>query len=158
MRWINWLLKWHLGHRLFHSSFWGRISETVALAQTFTIEPRPRHWQNYMFVFNPRWDMHSLRAKEIKDSPNSQAVPKILVYKKWLCLVPHWLRFLLFLQYSLAWLVSPSWLYQMLWDSPKFRTKENQRQPDFTSSPNTLIHWYHCDSDLYICLCPFPEG
>ena len=32
-----------------------------------------------MFVFNPRWDMHSLRAKEIKDSPNSQVVPKILV-------------------------------------------------------------------------------
>ena len=115
-------------------------------------------WQNIKFVFNPRWDMHSLRAKEIKDSPNSQAVPKILVHKKWHCLVPHWLRFLLFLQYSLAWLVSPSWLYQMLWDSPKFRTKENQRQPDFTSSPNTLIHWYHCDSDLYICLCPFPEG
>ena len=35
-----------------------------------------------MFVFNPRWDMHSLRAKEIKDSPNSQAVPKILVLLK----------------------------------------------------------------------------
>ena len=33
----------------------------------------------FMFVFNPRWDMHSLRAKEIKDSPNSQVVPKILV-------------------------------------------------------------------------------
>ena len=37
---------------------------------------------NFMFVFNPRWDMHSLRAKEIKDSPNSQAVPKILVLLK----------------------------------------------------------------------------
>ena len=36
----------------------------------------------YMLVFNPRWDMHSLRAKEIKDSPNSQAVPKILVLLK----------------------------------------------------------------------------
>ena len=35
-----------------------------------------------MFVFNPRWDMHSLRAKEIKDSPNSQAVPKILALLK----------------------------------------------------------------------------
>ena len=38
--------------------------------------------QIYMFVFNPRWDMHSIRAKEIKDSPNSQAVPKILVLLK----------------------------------------------------------------------------
>ena len=36
----------------------------------------------FMFVFNPRWDTHSLRAKEIKDSPNSQAVPKILVLLK----------------------------------------------------------------------------
>ena len=27
---------WHLGHRVFHSSSWGRIIETVALAQTFT--------------------------------------------------------------------------------------------------------------------------
>ena len=44
---------WHLGHRVFHSSSWGRIIETFALAQTFTIEPRPRHWQNFMFVFNP---------------------------------------------------------------------------------------------------------
>ena len=35
-----------------------------------------------MFVFNPRWDMHSFRAKEIKDSPNSQAVPKILILLK----------------------------------------------------------------------------
>ena len=35
-----------------------------------------------MFVFNLRWDMHSLTAKEIKDSPNSQAVPKILVLLK----------------------------------------------------------------------------
>ena len=35
-----------------------------------------------MFVFNPKWDMHWLRAKEIKDSPNSQAVPKILVLLK----------------------------------------------------------------------------
>ena len=26
--------------------------------------------------------MHWLKAKEIKDSPNSQAVPKILVHKK----------------------------------------------------------------------------
>ena len=36
----------------------------------------------FIFVFNPRWDMHSLRAKEIKDSSNSQAVPKILVLLK----------------------------------------------------------------------------
>ena len=36
----------------------------------------------FMLVFNLRWDMHSLRAKEIKDSPNSQAVPKILVLLK----------------------------------------------------------------------------
>ena len=36
----------------------------------------------FMFVLNPRWDMHSLRAKEIKDSPYSQAVPKILVLLK----------------------------------------------------------------------------
>ena len=36
----------------------------------------------FLFVFNPRWDMHSLRAKEIKDSLNSQAVPKILVLLK----------------------------------------------------------------------------
>ena len=36
----------------------------------------------YVFVFNPRWDMHSLRAKEIKDSLNSQVVPKILVLLK----------------------------------------------------------------------------
>ena len=35
-----------------------------------------------MFVFNPKWDMHWLRAKEIKDSPNSQTVPKILVFLK----------------------------------------------------------------------------
>ena len=35
-----------------------------------------------VFVFNPKWDMHWLRAKEIKDSPNSQAVPKILVLLK----------------------------------------------------------------------------
>ena len=35
-----------------------------------------------IFVFNPRWDMHSLRAKEIKDSSNSQAVPKVLVLLK----------------------------------------------------------------------------
>ena len=35
-----------------------------------------------MFVFIPKWDMHWLRAKESKDSPNSQIVPKILVYKK----------------------------------------------------------------------------
>ena len=93
--------------------------------------------RTYVFVFSPKWDMRWLRAKEIKDSPNSQAVPKILAHKKLYCLVPHWPRFLLFLQYSLAWLVSQSWLYQMLWDSQKFRTKENQRQPDFTSSP-----WY----------------
>ena len=47
--------------------------------------------------------MHSLRAKEIKDSPNSQAVPKILVlFKKWQCLVPQLLRLILFLQYSLV--------------------------------------------------------
>ena len=56
-----------------------------------------------MFVFNPRWDMHSLRAKEIKDSPNSQAVPKILVLLKngtvWFHKL---LRLILFLQYSLA--------------------------------------------------------
>ena len=63
---------------------------------------------NYLVVFNPKWDMRWLRAKEIKDSPNSQAVPKILVHKTWHCLVPHWLRFPLHLQYSLAWLVSPS--------------------------------------------------
>ena len=37
---------------------------------------------DFMFVFNPRWDMHSLRTKEIKDSPNSQAVPKLLVLLK----------------------------------------------------------------------------
>ena len=56
-----------------------------------------------MLVFNPRWDMHSLRAEEIKDSTNSQAVPKILVLlKNGTCLVPHWLRLILFLQYSLA--------------------------------------------------------
>ena len=35
-----------------------------------------------MCEFNPKWDMHWLRAKEIKDSPNSQAVPKILVLLK----------------------------------------------------------------------------
>ena len=68
----------------------------------------------YVFVFSPKWDMHWLRAKKIKDSPNSQAIPKILVHKKWHCLVSHWLRFLLFLQYSLAWLVLLRWLYQML--------------------------------------------
>ena len=34
-----------------------------------------------MFVFRPEQDMHWLRAKEIKDSLNSQAVPKILVLK-----------------------------------------------------------------------------
>ena len=33
-------------------------------------------------MFNPRWDMHSLRAKEIKDSPISQAIPKIFVLLK----------------------------------------------------------------------------
>ena len=38
--------------------------------------------ERFKFVFNPRWDMHSLRAKEIKDSPNSQVVPKILVLLK----------------------------------------------------------------------------
>ena len=64
--------------------------------------------------------------KKIKDSPNSQAVPKILSssFKKWHCLVPHWLRFLLFLQYSTAWLVSPSWLYQILWDSLQTELKK----------------------------------
>ena len=36
----------------------------------------------FVFVFNPRWDMHLLRAKEIKDSSNSQADPKILVLLK----------------------------------------------------------------------------
>ena len=36
----------------------------------------------YMFVFSPKRDMHWLRAKEIKDSPNSQAVPKILQFIK----------------------------------------------------------------------------
>ena len=46
------------------------------------------------------------RAKEIKDSSNLQAVPNILVLKKWHCLVPHWLRFLLFLQYSIACMTS----------------------------------------------------
>ena len=146
-----------MGHRVFHSSSWGRISKTVALAQTFTIEPRPRHWQNYMFVFNPRWDMHSLRAKEIKDSPNSQAVPKILVlFQKWHCLVPHWLRLILFLQYSLAWLVSHSWLHQMLWDSQKLRTKENEKTSwlcKLSSNPWCLILlWFW---SLYM---PFPEG
>ena len=30
----------------------------------------------------PKRDMHRLRAKEIKDSPNSQAVPNILFHKK----------------------------------------------------------------------------
>ena len=83
----------------------------------------------------PKWDTRWLRAKELKGSPNSQAVPKIVFHKIWHCLVPHWLRFLLFLQYSFAWLVWQSWIYQMLWDSQKFRTKENQWQPDFTSSP-----------------------
>ena len=34
-----------------------------------------------MFVFIPKWDMPWLRAKEIKDSPNSQAIPKILIQK-----------------------------------------------------------------------------
>ena len=34
--------------------------------------------KNVMFVFNPKWEVHWLGAKEIKDSPNSQAVPKIL--------------------------------------------------------------------------------
>ena len=35
-----------------------------------------------MFLFNPKWDMHWLRAKEIKDSLNSQTFPKILVLLK----------------------------------------------------------------------------
>ena len=34
------------------------------------------------FVLNCKWDMNWLRAKEIKDSPNSQAVPEILVLLK----------------------------------------------------------------------------
>ena len=37
---------------------------------------------DYMFVFSPKRDMRWLRAKEIKESPNSQAVPKILAHKK----------------------------------------------------------------------------
>ena len=36
----------------------------------------------YMFVFSPKGDRRWLRAKEIKDSPKSQAVPKILIHKK----------------------------------------------------------------------------
>ena len=35
-----------------------------------------------MFEFNPKCDMHWIRAKEIKDSLNSQTVPKILVLLK----------------------------------------------------------------------------
>ena len=33
-------------------------------------------------LISPKQEMHWLRAKEIKDGPNSQAVPKILVHKK----------------------------------------------------------------------------
>ena len=36
----------------------------------------------YVFMFSPKRDMHWLRDKEIKDSLNSQAVPKILVHKR----------------------------------------------------------------------------
>ena len=36
-----------------------------------------------MFVFSPKWDMRWLRAKEVKDSPNSQAVPEILVHNNY---------------------------------------------------------------------------
>ena len=32
------------------------------------------HTLSFMFVFKPKRDMRWLRAKEIKDSPNSQAV------------------------------------------------------------------------------------
>ena len=35
-----------------------------------------------MFVFSPKRDMLWFRAIEIKESPNPQAVPKILVHKK----------------------------------------------------------------------------
>ena len=103
------------GSQSFHSSSWGRIIETFALAQTFTIEPRPRHWQNYMFVFNPRWDMHSLRAKEIKDSPNSQAVPKILVLLK-MALSGSTIAQVNLISPILTCItiVSPSWIHQML--------------------------------------------
>ena len=70
----------------------------------------------FVFVFNPKWDMHWLRAKEIKDSLNSQAVPKILVLLKMALPGSTLAQVPLFLQYSIAWLVSPGWLYQMLWD------------------------------------------
>ena len=63
----------------------------------------------------------SRTARIHKQSPRSYFI------KKWHCLFPHWLRFPSFLQYSLAWLVSPSWLFQMHWDSPKLKTKINQR-------------------------------
>ena len=46
-----------------------------------------------MFVFRPKQDMRRLRAKEIKDSLNSQAVPKILVHKN---MSPRTVHFLLF--------------------------------------------------------------
>ena len=50
----------------------------------------------------PKWDMHWLRAKEFGGSLNSQTVPKTLVHKN----DTAW--FVFFLQYSLAWLASPS--------------------------------------------------
>ena len=68
-----------------------------------------------MFVFNPRWDMHSLRAKEIKDSPNSQAVPKILVLLK-MALSGSTIAQVNLISPILTCItiVSPSWLHQML--------------------------------------------
>ena len=48
-------------------------------------------------IICPKWDMRWLRTKEIKNSPTWQAVLKILVRRKWHCLVPHWVRFPFFL-------------------------------------------------------------
>ena len=66
------------------------------------IDYNRRQLQKVCFIFIclcsvPNGTAAGSGPKKIKDSPTSQAVPKILVLKKWHCLVPHWLRFPFFL-------------------------------------------------------------
>ena len=114
--------------------------------------------QRLMIVFDPKWDVRWLRANEIKDSPNSQAVPKILVLKIWHCLVPHWLRLLLFLQYSSAWLVSPVGIIKCFEIPKNSGPRKIKDSLTLQAVLNNLMHWYCCDSDLYICLLSFSRG
>ena len=56
----------------------GNVKEVHVHHKIFSLQEK----SYYLFVFSLKWDMRWLRAKETKDNPNSQAVPKIIVHKK----------------------------------------------------------------------------